>query len=148
VLTVPPRIERELIRASKRAFPVEAFGYLLGTIAGDSVQVDEVYWPEDALDSATDRNVPIKPEWAVDAEEHAQESGLTMVGWCHSHPYRYAEHAGLVTDHAQSEGDLECGIRLPVSAVCVVQDVGRRKRRLRASLRYWGPTLPVEVRRS
>ena len=143
-LTVPPAVERSLIRQARKVYPIEMFAYLLGTIAGDSITIDDVWFPENLKEHSGPNSVTPQPEWAIEAHEQAREDGLTIVGWSHSHPAT-REEGDLLRDRSQSEGDLDCGIRLSVSGVVVVQDVGKKKRRLRASLRFWGPTIQVEA---
>jgi len=147
-LTVPRKIETELKRLAKSAFDRETFAFLLGTVAGDHVHVDELYSPENLLEYSTTCAVRPQPEWWEDARDQARESELHIVGWAHSHPYALHERprGQLIMDHAQSQADLDCGMPLLISAVCVVQQVKHRgKVTLRASLRYWGVTVPVEV---
>ncbi len=144
ILTVPARIEREFKRAAKAAWPSEAFGYLLGTVAGDHVYIESLYVPDDMAEHCTHNRTEIQPEWLIDAQEAAKEDGLIICGDLHSHPFRYRETRGVIQDRVQSEGDLDCPHKWLVAGVCVVQEM--RNKRLRASTRFWGPT--VEVRRS
>lgn len=143
-LVAPPPIQRALISEAKARFPREMFAYLLGNIAGDLITIDDIWTPEDLEKYADDTSVEPPPDWLLDAQEQAHDDGLMVVGWAHSHPYRYAE-GWTAKDHSQSENDLDCGILLPVSAVVLVQDVGKIKRRLRASVRFWGPLTRLEV---
>jgi hypothetical protein len=145
-LAVPAKLEREIITRAKAMFPRESFAYILGTIAGDSVHLDELWIPDDLDQWTSEDCVLVQPSWAVDAAAEAKESGLVIVAWLHSHCYLRFEGEGLMKDRSQSEADLDCGFQLPISAICVVQDIGKKRRRLRASVKFWGFTLPVEVK--
>ncbi|MCE5309614.1 MAG: Mov34/MPN/PAD-1 family protein [Acidobacteriales bacterium] len=144
-LTVPPRIDREFKLAAKKAWPNEMFSYLLGTVAGDHVYVDSLYLPENVAENCTHSRTNIQPEWMLDAQEAANEDGLVICGDIHSHPYHYRETRGVIQDRVQSEGDLDCPHKWLVAAVCVVQEMANKH--LRASLRFWGPSIPVELKK-
>lgn len=145
-LTVPPAIIREFKARAKTAFPKETWALMLGTIAGDHAHVDELYWPDDVDRFATNCQVSEQPHWFAEAQEQAKESDLVICGRLHSHPYERDEADFLVTDRAQSEGDLDSpGSRYLISGVCVVQEL--KAKRLRASMRFWGPTVSVKLKK-
>jgi proteasome lid subunit RPN8/RPN11 len=145
-LVVPWKIERTFKEAAKKAFPKETFGLFLGTLAGARVDVDELFIPEDVTQYCTNWCCRPQAHWFEDAMDEAKEYGKesTIVGWVHSHPH--TSDAFSSSDRSQSEADLDCLIKLPVSAICVVRPIGKAKK-LITSMRYWGPTIPVEVLR-
>ena len=146
-LTVPPAIEREIKAKAKAAFPREWFCYCLGTVAGDSVHIDELWVPENQERYCTEATVNVQPWWMAEAAEAAKESGLMLVADAHSHGYSYREGRGVVIDRAQSEQDIERAGRLFVAGICTVQQVMRAGRKtLRASLKWWGPNVPVQTK--
>lgn len=144
-LTVPSRLEREFKAAAKAAYPRETFAYGLGVCAGDQLYLDEWWWPDDLERYCSEWCVMIQPHWIVEAVEAARESGLVVCLDGHSHGYRAGEHSA---DRSQSEADIDRLGRPFVAAVCTVQPVKRNGRKvLRASMRWWGPTVPVVVKR-
>ena len=148
-LTVSRKLEREIKRQSKAMFPKESFALLLGTCAGDAVQFDELYVPDDVAKYSRKDSVDLLPHWFEEAHEAAKESELDIVGWVHSHPWELGESGAEKADHSLSERDLDCRIPLPVSGVCVVRECKiKGERLLRASLRWWGMQVPVEVTRN
>lgn len=137
-LWVQPKVERSFKATAKAMHPREAYAVLLGTVAGDSVYVEDLYVPED-LDkySSLDR-VEIRPEWMVDAAEQAADDELICVGDCHSHAYRKRE---TVFDPVQSARDIELQGGFFIYGIC---NVVEGKRGLRATIRYWGPTIQIK----
>jgi hypothetical protein len=149
-LSVPPRIVREIKDAAKAAFPKETYFLLIGTTAGDQLHIDELYVPDDVDRHTTPWAVNPQPHWMMEAQELASETypDAMVLGWGHSHSFVLGEVKGRVRDHAQSEGDIDFHpAGLLISAVCVVQEFQRKGRfALRASVRFWGPTIPVQVK--
>jgi hypothetical protein len=147
-LTVPPAIERAFKRQAKKAFPKETLAFLLGTQAGDTIHVDGLFTPEDMAEHCTTEAIYIQPHWLMDALDEAEEQECVCVGWIHSHPYQ-ATAGTFLRDHSQSETDiLDAGqmLGLPISGICVVQEIGQNKKKhLRASMRFWGPSIAVEL---
>jgi len=47
----------------------------------------------------------INPEWFIDAQEHAKELDLSLVGNVHSHPYTHKETGNRVQDRTETEAD-------------------------------------------
>ena len=149
ILTVPPRIEREIIRVAKKAFPREMYGILLGTVAGNAVHLDELYVPEDVDEFATDCSVTPQPGWFADANDFAKDEELVSLGWVHSHPYRLRETTRhIMRDRAHSEADMDAfPPGMLISGICVVQEFSRKGTpTLRSSIRWWGPHVSVAVK--
>ncbi len=143
ILTVPPRIEREFKRRAKAAFRRETFAFLIGTIAGDHAHLDELYWPDDVDEHCTESAVDIQDGWYADAQDYARESEAVILGSAHSHPY--ANGGGSLKDRAHSETDLDSPVSRMISGICVVQET--KSGRLRASMRWWGPSVSLRVER-
>src|ERR1017187_5039090 len=143
-LSIPSKLERDFVSRAKAAYPREAYAYLLGILAGDHVHIEDLYIPEGADRYATDERVNVLDHWIVEALEAAREEDLTVVGDIHSHPYPLQEADGRRLDCSQSEADIDRP-RLLIAGVCVVQQIKwRGKVTLRASIRYWGPTLRIQ----
>ncbi|HWR49910.1 MAG TPA: Mov34/MPN/PAD-1 family protein [Bryobacteraceae bacterium] len=143
VLTVPPSIERQFKRAARKAWPRETWAFLIGTIAGDHAYVDELFFPEDVDAYCTEGSVHIQDRWFVDAAEQAKESEAVILGAGHSHPYR--KGFNCLRDRAHSEADMDTSLAKMISGVCVVQEM--KDGRLRASMRWWGPSVELRVER-
>ena len=144
ILTVPPRIEREFKAAAKREWPKETWAFLLGTIVGDRAHVDELYWPEDADEHCTAWRSNPQPHWFADASERAEEIDAAILGSCHSHPYH--NDTNCLRERVRSEGDMDYPpVANMIAGICVVQEM--KDKRLRASMRFWGPSVAVELRR-
>lgn len=148
VLDIPRRFERLIKREAKRAFPREWYAILLGTAAGDHFTVDDLYVPPDLPRFSTPSRVNIQACWYVDAKERGEEERLEIIGDVHSHPYRYQETGGAIQGRVQGEIDLEGQAGWArIAGICTVQEVKRgRGMVLRASLRFWGPSVALEVR--
>jgi len=151
-LDMPRRLEREFKRQAKAVFPRECYGILLGTVAGDSVVVDEIWIPpvEELRAFATPTEVTTEgvTKWYLDAIERAREEDLTIVGDVHSHPYPWSTYGGQNKDRTQSESDLESQeFSNPlVCGICTISEQAREGGRLRASFRWWGRTISLETR--
>ena len=146
-LIVPAEVEREFKAAAKKAFPAETFAYVLGRMIGDTVEIAELWWPdEDELEEACNTwRVNVAPHWIVEAAEAGKEQGLIPLGDLHSHPY---EGKDLITDRAQSEADIDRVSRMVIGGICTVQRRQRKgKSYLRAGIRWWPPLIPMRVER-
>lgn len=143
ILTVPPRIVRQFKAAAKKAWKRETFAFLLGTIVGDHAHIDELYFPDDVEDHCTTGAVNIQDHWYVDAAEQAKELEAAVIGTAHSHPY--SKGCGSLRDRAHSETDVDSPVGRMISGICVVKEI--RDGGLRASMRFWGPSVAVELRR-
>lgn len=133
----------EFRKAAKLAFPREAFAYLLGRDAGTLVEIEELYFPEDVAEHATHSSVDVQHHWELDAKTHASDSGLSIVGDLHSHPYNYLQTDGVRQDCVPSESDHEsrcCGI----VGICVVTE--QRSGQLRSTIKFWPPMTQIETK--
>lgn len=128
---VPRRISEEFKRAAKRAFPKETFAYLVGQDAGTQLVVEELYFPEGVEQHCTEESVEVQPHWLVEAQAHAREHELTVIGDIHSHPFPHGwEHA----DRSPSESDIDRAWS-SVYGICLVRQ--DKTGRLRASIRFY-----------
>ena len=143
-LTISEELERRCKDWCKRWFPKEAYGLLLGTLAGDSVHVDDIWTPSEASarKNFRRRSVFFDPEWVHELKDFAQEEELMIVGDFHSHPYRNVE---LSVEPIQSSYDIDMGGKHAVFGVVNVVETATG--RLSTRLRWWGLSLKVKVRR-
>lgn len=146
----PPLMQPVRVKASARAldgfvsdakqiYPKEVWGAVFGrrqeTPSGLLVEVEEVWVPDNIADFTTPTAVYWDPEWWALMEEHADDSGLDLVGDIHSHPNHFE-------DLSPSEIDLK-GSRW--RALMGIVGVRRRGRGLQTRVQWWGPTAPVET---
>lgn len=143
-IEIPNQVIQQFKKQAKAAFPRETFAYLIGRDAGTVVEVESLFVP-DGLDShCTPASVAVQPHWLVDAKEYAADNAAaSVVGTIHSHPYTFAESGGCRLDRGLSEADHEALRGQGISGVCTVQQA--KSGSLRASIRFWGPTIPVET---
>jgi proteasome lid subunit RPN8/RPN11 len=142
---IPGRLVDEFKATAKRVFPNEAAAFLIGDDAGDYVAVDELYIPEDLEHLTSCGTVTLQHHWDMEAREQAQDSGLSIVGTLHSHPYRYGEYIGYL-DGAPSEGD-HSDLALQkygIVGICVVAQL--KGGALRSSIKFFSPSPPVETK--
>lgn len=140
-MRVPDKIIQQFKQQAKAAFPRETFAYLIGIDAGTSVEVEDLYVPDNVDDHCGYNFVTIQPHWEIEAMEHARDDGRDVLGDIHSHPYT-AMDGVTKPDRAQSEADMDCNAT-GLCGICTV--VESRSGRLRASVRFWGPTTTVET---
>ena len=119
-------------RECRRAWPLEAFAYLLGRRAGLAHFVEGIWLPADLERFSTPNSLSIPQRWMREALEHAEDEGLEVIGDIHSHPYPYSETNGAFVEAIPSEGDHAQGWHLiaGVTALCETQS-GRKLCRTR-----------------
>ena len=143
-LEIPSRVAEEFKTAAKRAWPREAFAYLLGQDAGSEIAVEELYFPDGVDQHCTEDAVYAPPHWEIEARLYAQEAGLSVVGDIHSHPRRYSMWFGSRSDRAPSENDHESGWR-GIAGVCVVTEQKSGRLYARAP-KFYSTSIPVKAR--
>lgn len=88
-LTIPKDIYNEVLEESKRAYPNECCGVLLGTQASDgsSHKTVKAAVPTENINTerAADR-FDIDPRKLLEIEKQASRDGLDVIGIYHSHP--------------------------------------------------------------
>lgn len=91
----------EIAAHGERDYPYECCGLLLGSFAASSKTVSEVYPISNAREEAAKRNrFLIRPEELMRGERYAQQHGLEVVGFYHSHPDHPAVPSAYDLDHA------------------------------------------------
>ena len=87
----------------ERDYPYECCGLLLGAFApdGGAKTIVEVYPISNAREEAAKRNrFLITPQEFREGEQYAEQSGLDIVGFYHSHPDHPAVPSGYDLEHA------------------------------------------------
>jgi len=140
---IPRRVLESFKRAAKKAFPREAFAYLIGQDAGDLLIIEDLYFPTDQGRYAGETGITVPPHWEPEARAHAKEQDATLVGDIHSHPRRFSQWKGQLSERTPSEGDHAQGWR-GLCGICVIAE--QSDGRLRASIRFFGPSFPVHTK--
>jgi proteasome lid subunit RPN8/RPN11 len=112
------RMNQTLLDAIKRhgeeTYPKECCGFLLGTIEDGINQLKIAFparneWqdsPADPAPAESQRNrYLITPEQWKQADAHARENGLGIIGYYHSHPDHPAAPSGYDLDHSCWPGE-------------------------------------------
>lgn len=129
-------------RLAKEVFPLEAFAYLLGRDAGDLIEIEDLFIPNDLVDWVTPTSVSISDLWLPAAKKQAKEGGLKVVGDIHSHAYKHYELGKMKPGCVPSAIDMEEGMQT-VTGICDVLEGKTGK--LRSDIRFWGPMFPVRT---
>jgi len=85
----------------ERDYPFECCGLMLGQFVDGRKQVSETYSISNAREEEAKRNrFLIRPEELMRGEKYAQEKGLDVVGFYHSHPDDVAVPSQYDLEHA------------------------------------------------
>lgn len=146
-LVIHERAINKFKREAKRVFPLESWGYILGHETLDALEIVDIWLPEDIEKYAKVDRVDPPKHWPIKVLEYCEEHDITALGSIHSHPYTYAElqHKGYkahLPDHSTSESDALYGLTTRLHAICRILE--SRTGRLRATIKFWGPELPVQ----
>ncbi len=98
------KIERPLLvklqSHGERTYPEECCGILVGTINDDDPIVREVIEIDNSQEENRRRRFFVTPEQYRRSEELADQRGMTLLGFYHSHPDHPAFPSAFDTDHA------------------------------------------------
>ncbi len=85
--TLSSSLQQQIFKQMEVGYPNEVGGFLLGSQAKDSVTVSEIIQIENvfAKEEQFHRYAMTPQDWAR-LEDQADERGLTLVGYYHSHP--------------------------------------------------------------
>ena len=94
--------QNEIAAHGERDYPYECCGLLLGSFASEGVKiVREIYPISNAREESAKRNrFLIRPEEFIRGERQAEESGLQVIGFYHSHPDHPAVPSQYDLEHA------------------------------------------------
>jgi len=149
VVKCPRRLVEQFKRAAKAVFPLEKYALLIGTDVKSGprriITVTEIHFPEGADSFCRPGVVKVQGEWIATAADHARESGTELVGDIHSHPWTYREWSAIdgVPGRQRSESDHDSMVWDKIAGICRVYETSTG--RLRASVRFWPPTAPLET---
>lgn len=86
-LVIPPSLHADVQRYLEGAFPNEGGGFLIGKFDGEDRVVTETRFVENIFATEEQYHRYLMEEGAFQAaEDYADEHGLTLVGYFHSHP--------------------------------------------------------------
>jgi proteasome lid subunit RPN8/RPN11 len=94
-LRLPAEIARRICEHAERAYPHECCGALLGRDARARREVAEIVPLANRRDDAPRSRYSLSPQDVRAAERAAEEAGLEVVGWYHSHP----DHPALPSEY-------------------------------------------------
>ena len=102
MIRLTPQHRNQIAAHGERDYPHECCGLMLGAFAaGDLKTIAEIYPISSAREEAAKRNrFLITPEEFMEGEQYAQQNGLDVVGFYHSHPDHPAVPSGYDLDHA------------------------------------------------
>src|SRR5664279_4950961 len=94
-------LQQKIFRHLEAAYPNEGGGFLLGSLGTDSVRIVDIVPVENIFERAEQyhRYAMTPLDWAR-LEDQADERGLTLVGYFHSHPDSPAIPSIYDRDHA------------------------------------------------
>jgi hypothetical protein len=90
-LDVSKKVLDKARRATRKSFPKEFYGYLLGNAYKTKASIKDIYIPYDLSEYNENASVSTPEHWPVLAKRYAESIGLIIVGDIHSHPYTNLE---------------------------------------------------------
>jgi proteasome lid subunit RPN8/RPN11 len=86
-LVIPPNLHQGMRRYLEGGFPNEAGGFLIGEVNGEQRTVTETRFVENVFETEEQYHRYLMEDGAYQqAEDYADEHGLWLVGYLHSHP--------------------------------------------------------------
>ena len=80
-------LQQTIFRQMEATFPNEGGGFLLGTRTGDSATVQDVIQIDNVFETEEQyHRYAMTPQNWMQIEDEADERGLTLLGYYHSHP--------------------------------------------------------------
>jgi len=94
-------LQQQIFKQMEAGYPNEVGGFLLGILAKDSVTVREIIQVENVFEKEEQfHRYAMTPKDWMKLEDQADERGLTLVGYYHSHPDSPAIASIYDRDHA------------------------------------------------
>ncbi len=94
-------LQQQIFKQMEAGYPNEVGGFLLGILAKDSVTVREIIQIENVFEKEEQfHRYAMTPKDWMKLEDQADERGLTLVGYYHSHPDSPAIASIYDRDHA------------------------------------------------
>ncbi|MBW4438794.1 MAG: M67 family metallopeptidase [Pleurocapsa minor GSE-CHR-MK-17-07R] len=100
-VTLSHSLQEEIVSQMQDCFPNEGGGFLLGEIDDDNITIREIVQIENSFEAEEQyHRYAMTPQNWVKMEDTAEEKGLTLVGYYHSHPSSPAIPSKYDRDHA------------------------------------------------
>lgn len=94
-------LQQQIFRQMEAGYPNEVGGFLLGTVNAGATTVQEIIQIENVFEKEEQfHRYAMKPQDWARLEDQADERGLTLVGYYHSHPDSPAIASIYDRDHA------------------------------------------------
>ncbi len=94
-------LQQDIFKQMEAGYPNEVGGFLLGTRKGDTTTVSEIIQIENVFEKEEQfHRYAMTPQDWMKLEDQADERGLTLVGYYHSHPDSPAIASIYDRDHA------------------------------------------------
>ncbi len=100
-ITLGKSLQQRIFKHLESTYPNEGGGFLLGRVSGKDVQIEDTIQIENVFEAEEQyhRYAMTPQDWAR-LEDQADERGLTLVGYYHSHPDSPAIPSIYDRDHA------------------------------------------------
>ncbi len=101
VVTISKALQQQIFKQMEATFPNEGGGFLFGTINDHSTQIIDVIHIENVFETEEQyHRYAMTPQNWAQMEDEADERGLQLVGYYHSHPNHPAIPSTFDRDHA------------------------------------------------
>ncbi len=99
--TITPALQTRLLEHLRDAYPNEGGGLLIGTTDGDTLIVEDIAEAENTFPTEEQfHRMGLAPDFWASVEDDADERGLQIVGFYHSHPDSPAQPSEYDLAHA------------------------------------------------
>lgn len=100
-VSIKKTLQNEIFKHLEACYPNEGGGFLLGTSSGDTVEVSETIQIQNVFEAEEQyHRYAMTPQDWIKLEDEADERGLMLVGYFHSHPDSPAIPSIFDRDHA------------------------------------------------
>ena len=100
-VTLKQPLQAQIFQALEATFPNEGGGFLLGSVTGDEVHIADTIQIENVFEESEQyHRYAMTPQDWMQLEDEADERGLSLVGYYHSHPNAPAIPSTFDRDHA------------------------------------------------
>ncbi|MEM6529880.1 MAG: M67 family metallopeptidase [Chloroflexota bacterium] len=99
--TITPELHERMVNHLRGAYPNEGGGLLIGTVNGDTITIRDIAEAENTFpDEEQFHRMGLAPDFWMKVEDAADERGLQIVGFYHSHPDVAANPSEYDLSHA------------------------------------------------
>lgn len=141
IVEFPRTLAREFKAEGRLIFPVECYAIILGkALKDDRYKPTALYFPPNALQYSTDRQINVQNSWWEEARAVAKATKVSVLGDLHSHCYDDDWEPDKTCQ--PSSADLErfqflrkyTRIKQPIFGICSLY---RSKRGMECHYRFW-----------